>query len=238
MSTIRIKQLLIQYTQQQAPQLLSQLQNQNDQEVFLTRGLAKQGKLILILEAHTSDIEEISAGINHWTALIGEIYQVICSQLFPSYGRIHAAYVDNHLPVVIALDGECAPVVYAMAHWIIPYLAQSKKGAASEAHLQNLNKRVLGFLEMDLTDQEAYKLLSQEINKRIRLLKQASVSTVSFLPLEEGIMSLTPPAPPEFSQGTVAPKTGPLIPLPGLKSGNSETKRQPPLPPLPESDLL
>lgn len=163
----RLEDILLRLAQQYAPHILRAWNPLDPQRVAkLARYLASYNVLVIMGDFPQTlrIVEEDSARqIQAWVDSYAQFYLLLARALFPSFVGISAQYADNRWPVAIAIRGECAPVIEAMAGFVTPYIAMRQTEAVvSEIELIGLMEVILEVLEGTTLPREAYRRLLSE----------------------------------------------------------------------------
>jgi hypothetical protein len=120
----RIEQALTYLATQRAPHVLYQVPKPPAPErpQLLAEALAREGLLVLWADVPASLGTRQQEVINQWVTLYGNLYRTLTDALFTQLGEVRASMIDN-APTLALLDGLCAPVIRAVAGYVVPYVA-------------------------------------------------------------------------------------------------------------------
>lgn len=173
----RLERILITLARRNAPQLLEM--GLMDAPA-LARRLAAFNILVIVGDPGKT-IQEAYPQIQIWVDGYVHIYDLLTSNLFPSFTQISANYADGELPAIIIINGAATPVVEVMAGFIAPYVVQRQgRRSVSEAEILGLMDEILDQLEAGDLPRDEYRRLRAE---GAQILKEMIASPVRQLPL-------------------------------------------------------
>lgn len=222
----RVERILSKLAQRHAPHLLASAGLPSDDAVlrvqWLARKLAHYSVLPLVgeLAPQTEHLKDIH--VEDWIQGYARLYHILAGGLFPSLKGLDAHYADEHLPVIVVLDGAAAPVISTMAGYVTPYLAlRHPRGsvpmrgtgldAQNTSEITALMDTVLLDLEAGDLPRAAYAGLRDAGVQAIQHMLFSTVRTVSLTPFDQPVVASTPPV--DLPQATPAPQQ-PVHPAP------------------------
>ena len=182
----------------------------------LARALATYNVLVL-----AGDVP--ATAIKAWTDGYSDFYALLAGALFPSYTRVSAFYLDQAVPPLVALYGECTPVITVLAGFVAPYVV-ARQGT------RPLEVEVLGMMDMILEELEATDLPRGDYR---RLRDSGAAYLRALLEGAGRQFPLTPATRPIFAEMTAAANV-PAQPAPPPPEDLPETASAAP-PPIPDS---
>ncbi len=183
----------------------------------LARALATYNVLVL-----AGDVP--ATAIKAWTDGYSDFYALLAGALFPSYTRVSAFYLDQAAPPLVALYGECTPVITVLAGFVAPYVV-ARQGT------RPLEVEVLGMMDMILEELEATDLPRGDYR---RLRDSGAAYLRALLEGAGRQFPLTPATRPIFAEMTAAANV-PAQPAPPPPDDLPESASAAP-PPIPELD--
>jgi hypothetical protein len=170
---------------------------------------------VLVMAGEAAQVSAPSA-VKGWTDGYLDFYRLLCAELFPSYTRVTAFYVDQAQPLFVAVYGEATPVITGMAGLVTPYVV-ARQGT------RPLEVEVLGMMDMILEELEATDLPRDEY-RHLRddgaaMLRQLLQSSVRQLPL-------TPPARPIFEDMVAQHPAPSVAPVAASSAAPEQTAKQ------------
>jgi hypothetical protein len=230
----RLERILITQARRSAPQLL-------EMGLMDAPALARQlaSFNILILMGDTGQpLDQSYPQVQMWVDGYINLYDLLATNLFPSFTQISANYADAELPAIIIINGAATPVLEVIAGFVVPYVAQRQgRRGVSEAEIVGLMDEILDQLEAGDLSREEYRRLRAEGTQFLKDMLNAPVKQLPLMRFDrpiieelpdEPVIEATPPPtmpPPPRLPETVKPDTQPQ---PAIKSA-------PPAPPKPDS---
>lgn len=173
----RLERILITLARRNAPQLLEM--GLMDAPT-LARRLAAFNILVIVGDPG-KPIQEAYPQIQIWVDGYVHMYDLLTSNLFPSFTQISANYADGELPAIIIINGAATPVVEVMAGFVAPYIVQRQgRRSISEAEILGLMDEILDQLEAGDLPREEYRRLRAE---GAQILKEMIAGPVHQIPL-------------------------------------------------------
>lgn len=227
---------------------------------WLARKLADYNVLVIVgeLDPPLRNLQDLH--VQDWVQNYARLYYLLTQSLLPSQTGISAYYADEHLPVVVVLEGQSAPVLGTFAGFVTPYVAsQQTRDRISELELIGLMDVVLDELAADDLARPTYENLRAACVDVVKRLLQATMRHVSLTGFDRPILGTQPVVPsdptpppkpattpseppsdlPEHTLEMLPDDDAPLAPteqmfIDRLPLPRNPSDRTPPVPPLPD----
>lgn len=184
----RLKLVLTNFARQYAPPLLAVFGDphlsEQDHLGRIARGLAAYHLLVLVTDVVPSAQITPTRALQEWVNSYRALYNVLASNLFPSYRITQIYYTDPELPSIVVIYGQSVPLMHVLAGYIVPYVAaRHARPGASEAELWGLMDIVLNQLAADDLPRREYNRVRAEaatIIKRLLALPLRQIALNNF----------------------------------------------------------
>lgn len=251
----KIEQALTYLASQRAPHVLYQVPKPPAPErpQLLAEALAKEGLLVLWADVPASLGAHQQDAVNQWVTLYGNLYRTLTDALFTQMGDVRASMLDN-APTLALLDGLCAPVIRAMAGYVVPYVARRHDTSPNPMEIRGMMDYILEDLEgqylplarQRATMQESIQLISALLGlplmpKSLTAFKRPVIfdapkpteiiPRATFDALKNPPPPLSTPPPPEKREEPPKHDTPTLkASMPLMPSRRKKDERKPPVP--------
>lgn len=201
----RLTRTLRKLAAEKAPQLLSQVEQQDGDQIariqWMARQLAHHHQVVLVGTLN-KDETNVALHVQDWLRGFGQFCTMLTTTLYPSYTNISAYYADRSTnPWVVVLELEVEAVANVLAGTIVPYLAwRQPQRPYSEPELMGLMDIVLRHVLSvgNLSQDEYFRLQGQGV-EQLKQMLSVQMRYVSVTTFDRPIMNLLPrqqPQPP------------------------------------------
>lgn len=248
----KITHILTQIAQENAPHVLHHVPTTGaDRANRLAHELVREGIMLLwseFLPATNSQTQErlIAELVDRYARL----YRVITDAFFAPLNAIEATYAEGHFSPFVVLKVACAPVLQMLAGYIAPYVALRQKRPLNVGEVRGMMDYILKDLVVNNAPQAVQERVIQDsmvfigdllalplTHRCLTSFKKPLFGDVGDTPTEilPRAQVIAPPPPPISAPAQEPPAKPPARPLSiPIFFEPSQTKHEPPVPPLPK----